>query len=184
MKRIRLITFLLVFILLTGGLQACAYAKKNKKKKNNDKAVETSVDSSTKSNNSGADYYETLELDEDASYDTKDEVCAYLVQFHRLPSNYMTKKDARDEGWEGGALNQVIPGKCIGGDCFGNYEGILPEKDGREYHECDIDTLGRSGRGARRIIYSGDDDNEEWNIYYTDDHYETFTLLWGEDDYE
>lgn len=160
--------FLLAFILLTGSMQACAFAKKNKNNKNADES----------------NYYETLELDEDASYDTKDEVCAYLVQFHRLPSNYMTKKDARNEGWEGGALNQVIPGKCIGGDYFGNYEGILPEKDGREYHECDIDTLGRSGRGARRIIYSGDDDNEEWNIYYTDDHYETFTLLWGEDDYE
>ena len=128
------------------------------------------------------DYYAAMELDEDGIYDTKDEVCAYLVQYHELPSNYMTKKEARNRGWEGGALNRVVPGRCIGGDRFGNYEEVLPVERGREYHECDIDTLNSSSRGAKRIVYSGDDDNEEWNIYYTDDHYETFTLLWGEDE--
>lgn len=163
-QRNRLAAVLLIFVLIAGGIQAFA---KNDHSGSGDET-----------------YYETLEIDKDASYDTKDEVCAYLVQFHSLPSNYMTKKEARKQGWEGGALNQVIAGRCIGGDVFGNYEGLLPEKDGRVYHECDIDTLTRSGRGARRIIYSGDDENEEWNIYYTDDHYETFTLLWGEDDYE
>ncbi len=130
------------------------------------------------------DYYESMDLEEDASYDTKSEVCAYLVQFHCLPSNYMTKKEARNLGWEGGALHLLIEGKCIGGDYFGNYDENLPVVNGREYHECDIDTLSGSGRGAERIVYSGDDDNGEWNIYYTDDHYETFTLLWGEDEYD
>ena len=184
-RRVRIIAFLMVFLLLTGGLQTGSFARsRHKKKKNNNQTVETDVSSSPEEKNAGTGDYETLELDEDGSYDTKDEVCAYLVQFRRLPSNYMTKKEARKEGWEGGALNRIIPGKCIGGDSFGNYEMALPEKDGREYHECDIDTLGQSKRGGRRIIYSGDDDNEEWNIYYTDDHYDTFTLLWGEDDYE
>ena len=129
------------------------------------------------------DYYMSLDISEDGEYDTKDEVCAYLVQYHELPSNYMTKKEARKLGWEGGALNRLIDGMCIGGDYYGNYEGVLPDIKGREYHECDIDTLSGSSRGPKRIVYSGDDDNEEWNIYYTDDHYETFTLLWGDDDY-
>ena len=129
------------------------------------------------------DYYMSLDVSEDGEYDTKDEVCAYLVQYHELPSNYMTKKEARKLGWEGGALNRLIDGMCIGGDYYGNYEGVLPDIKGREYHECDIDTLSGSSRGPKRIVYSGDDDNEEWNIYYTDDHYETFTLLWGDDDY-
>lgn len=128
------------------------------------------------------DYYMSLDVSEDGEYDTKDEVCAYLVQYHELPSNYMTKKEARKRGWEGGALNRLIDGMCIGGDYYGNYEENLPDVRGREYHECDIDTLGRSSRGAKRIVYSGDDDNGDWNIYYTDDHYETFTLLWGSDD--
>lgn len=129
------------------------------------------------------DYYMSLDVSKDGEYDTKDEVCAYLVQYHELPSNYMTKKEARKLGWEGGALNRLIDGMCIGGDYYGNYEGVLPDIKGREYHECDIDTLSGSSRGPKRIVYSGDDDNEDWNIYYTDDHYETFTLLWGDDEY-
>ena len=59
---------------------------------------------------------------------------------------------------------------------FGNYEGLLPKKKGRSYYECDIDTVGKRSRGAKRIIYSNDG-----LIYYTDDHYESFTLLYGEE---
>lgn len=109
-------------------------------------------------------------IDEDGEYYDKDNVALYLVTYHRLPGNYITKKEARALGWEGGALEPYAPGKAIGGDYFGNYEGILP--DDVEYHECDIDTKGKK-RGAKRIIYS-----ENWDIYYTDDHYETFTQLY------
>ena len=59
---------------------------------------------------------------------------------------------------------------------FGNYEGLLPEADGRTYAECDIDTLGADSRGAKRIVFSNDG-----LIYYTEDHYETFELLYGEE---
>ena len=59
---------------------------------------------------------------------------------------------------------------------FGNYEGLLPEADGRTYTECDIDTLGADSRGAKRIVFSNDG-----LIYYTEDHYETFELLYGEE---
>ena len=100
----------------------------------------------------------------------------YLHTYGKLPSNYITKKEAQKLGWEGGSVEQVAPGKCIGGDWYGNYEGLLPAKEGREYHECDIDTLGEKKRGARRIIYSNDG-----LIYYTEDHYESFTLLYGEE---
>lgn len=115
-------------------------------------------------------------LDEDASYTSKDDVALYIYQYGKLPSNFMTKIEARELGWTGGSLENYAPGMCIGGDYFGNYEGLLPEKDGREYHECDIDTLGAKSRGAKRIIFSNDG-----LIYYTDDHYETFTLLYGEE---
>lgn len=181
-RRIWLVSLLLIFVLAIGSTSVYAVTIgellgwESTGKDKDDKYESTGK--------SKDDKYESMELTEDGSYDTKDEVCAYLVQYHRLPSNYMTKKEARLEGWEGGALNRTVSGKCIGGDVFGNYEQLLPEKDGRTYHECDIDTLGESSRGGKRIIYSGDDENEEWNIYYTDDHYETFTLLWGKDDYE
>ena len=171
------------------GSDAQSFRDDSSRRDQEKKGGSLSADGKDKSGNDGKNKssevdYESLELEEDGTYDSKDEVCAYLIRYHRLPDNYMTKKEARKMGWEGGSLDRLIPGRSIGGDFYGNYEGTLPEKDGREYHECDIDTIGSSGRGPKRIIYSGDDDNEEWNIYYTDDHYESFTLLWGEDDYE
>ena len=58
---------------------------------------------------------------------------------------------------------------------FGNREGLLPDAPGRTWTECDINTLGASGRGAERIVFSNDG-----LIYYTPDHYESFTLLYGQ----
>lgn len=110
-------------------------------------------------------------IDENGIYDQKDDVALYLITYEHLPSNYMTKDEARKYGWEGGALSQVIEDKCIGGDVFGNYEGILPEED--TYYECDIDILGKTSRGAERIVWSDD-----FDVYYTEDHYETFELLY------
>lgn len=113
-------------------------------------------------------------LDGHGSYDQKDDVALFIKTFGRLPGNYITKAEARSLGWEGGSLEPYAPGKCIGGDRFGNYEGLLPE--GGDYKECDIDTLGKSSRGAKRIVFS-----PEGDLYYTDDHYESFTRLFPGD---
>ena len=115
-------------------------------------------------------------IDENGVYTTKDDVALYIYTYGRLPDNFITKKEAQALGWEGGSLEPYAPGMCIGGSYFGNYEGLLPEKDGREYTECDIDTLGAKSRGAKRIVFSNDG-----LIYYTDDHYESFELLYGEE---
>ena len=115
-------------------------------------------------------------IDKAGSYTTKDDVSLYLQTYGHLPDNFMTKNEARALGWEGGGLDPYADGMCIGGDRFGNYEGLLPEKDGRSYTECDIDTLHASSRGAKRIVFSNDG-----LIYYTDDHYESFTLLYGDE---
>ncbi len=117
------------------------------------------------------------DIAEDGVYTSKEDVALYLHTYGKLPGNFITKKEAKALGWEGGSLEPYAPGKCIGGDYFGNYEGNLPEKSGREYHECDIDTLGADSRGPKRIVYSNDG-----LIYYTEDHYETFTLLYGDED--
>ncbi len=114
-------------------------------------------------------------LDENGYYTAKDDVALYLHTYGRLPDNFITKAQARSLGWEGGDLRPYAPDRTIGGDRFGNYEGLLPAKKGRTYFECDIDTLGKSSRGAKRIVYSSDG-----LIYYTGDHYESFTLLYGE----
>lgn len=115
-------------------------------------------------------------LDEGGEYTSAEDVALYLHPYAHLPQNFITKKDARALGWNGGGLDDYADGKCIGGDRFGNYEGLLPDAPGREYHECDIDTLHAASRGAKRIVYSNDG-----LIYYTEDHYESFILLYGEE---
>lgn len=114
-------------------------------------------------------------IDENGSYTTKEDVALYIHTYSKLPSNFITKSEAEKLGWEGGSLEPYAPGKCIGGNKFGNYEGLLPKKDGRTYTECDIDTLGADKRGAKRIVFSNDG-----LIYYTEDHYESFELLYGD----
>lgn len=116
------------------------------------------------------------QIDEDGAYTTKDDVALYIHTYGHLPDNFITKKDAQALGWPGGSLEPYAPGKCIGGSRFGNYEGLLPEADGRTYTECDIDTLGADSRGAKRIVFSNDG-----LIYYTEDHYKSFELLYGEE---
>ena len=114
-------------------------------------------------------------IDEEGWYSGKEEVTLYLLTYGQLPQNFITKKDAKELGWPGGSLEPYAPGMSIGGDRFGNYEGALPEADGRHYTECDIDTQGAEKRGAKRMIFSNDG-----LIFYTEDHYKTFTLLMGE----
>ena len=115
-------------------------------------------------------------LDEDGSYTTKEDLALYIRTYGHLPPNFITKKEAEKLGWSGGSLESYAPGCCIGGDRFGNYEGSLPAEEGRIYKECDIDTQGARSRGAKRIVFSNDG-----LIYYTEDHYKTFTLLYGEE---
>ena len=109
-------------------------------------------------------------------YSDKEHVAAYLRAFQELPPNYITKKEAQALGWVSsqGNLWEVAPGKSIGGDRFGNYEGQLPEAKGRKYFECDIDYAldqerYRGGRNGKRIIFSSDG-----LIFFTEDHYNTF----------
>ena len=114
--------------------------------------------------------------DPDGSYTSKEDVALYIHLYGCLPSNFITKSEARKLGWKSGSVEKYAPGKCIGGDRFGNYEGLLPKAAGRTYYECDIDTLGGKSRGAKRIVFSNDG-----LVYYTSDHYASFTLLYGEE---
>lgn len=110
-------------------------------------------------------------IDRDGEYTSRDDVALYIYTYSCLPRNFITKNEARDLGWQSkeGNLWDVAPGMSIGGDYFGNYEGLLPDGDWRE---CDIDYTG-GYRGAQRIIYGKDG-----NVYYTSDHYESFTQLY------
>lgn len=117
---------------------------------------------------------DTAQIHEDGTYTTKEDVALYIHAYGCLPSNFVTKDEAKQAGWEGGSLEKYLPGKCIGGDRFGNREGLLPDAPGRTWTECDINTLGASSRGAERIVFSNDG-----LIYYTGDHYDSFEPLYG-----
>lgn len=113
-------------------------------------------------------------IDEDGWYDTLEEVAEYIHTYGKLPGNFITKNEARDLGWVSseGNLWEVAEGMSIGGDKFGNREGLLPEAEGRVWYECDINYRG-GFRGSERIVYSNDG-----LIYYTADHYESFDKLY------
>lgn len=108
------------------------------------------------------------------AFSTKDEVAAYIHKFNSLPSNFITKKEAEDAGWDSRKENlwQVTDKKSIGGDRFGNREGLLPKAGNRKYYECDINYSGGS-RGPERIVYSNDG-----LVFYTGDHYKNFERLY------
>lgn len=109
------------------------------------------------------------ELDKDGYYYDVESVVLYLDTYDKLPDNFITKSEARALGWEGGSVEDYKEGAAIGGDKFGNREGILPDNS---YTECDIDTNGKSSRGARRLVFSDDG-----QYYYTEDHYDSYVEI-------
>ena len=122
----------------------------------------------------GAGAASGVSVSEDGTYTDKYHVALYLHLYQKLPANYISKTKAKKAGWdaEKGNLWDVCPGKSIGGGTFYNDDSLLPEKSGRTWKECDIDYAG-GYRGAKRICYSNDG-----LIFYTDDHYQSFTQLY------
>ena len=123
----------------------------------------------------GADTEDEISVEEDGWYYSKDEVALYIHTYGRLPENFVSKREAEEAGWSGGSVERYKDDAAIGGDRFGNYEGLLPKAKGRTWTECDINTYKKSSRGPERIVFSNDG-----LIYYTPDHYESFELLYGE----
>lgn len=156
---------LLLTILLTFGLIGCSEAEIA--------AFVEVAEVLTEATTESTDSYTDGSISEDGWYYSAEDVTEYIVTYGELPDNFITKNEARELGWEGGSVEDYAPGYAIGGDRFGNYEGLLPEDE--IYYECDIDTYGEDSRGAKRIVFSDD------LIYYTEDHYETFELLYAEE---
>ncbi|MFD6287377.1 ribonuclease domain-containing protein [Streptomyces sp. NPDC060205] len=58
------------------------------------------------------------------------------------------------------------------GTVFGNFERELPRHERGHYHEYTVRTPGERDRGARRIVTGRDGE-----VYYTDDHYNSFRAV-------
>lgn len=123
-----------------------------------------------KDDSSSAESTSFIPTEEGYYYDLEN-VVLYIEYYGELPDNYITKDEARALGWKGGTPERYLEGSAIGGDRFGNREGLLPKGN---YTECDLNTLGEDERGAERLVFS---DSE---YYYTEDHYESFTQVWVE----
>lgn len=137
--------------------------------------AETAADVPVSTEESG----EQTELPIEGSYYYDlENVVLYLYLYDELPPNYITKSEAEALGWSGGSVERYQDGAAIGGDRFGNREGLLPTASGRKYTECDLDTLGASSRGAKRLVFSNDG-----LYFYTDDHYESFNEVIVQEDY-
>lgn len=113
-------------------------------------------------------------VSENGQYSDPESVALYLHSFGHLPDNYLTKAEAEALGWDNsqGNLWEVAPGSSIGGDRFGNREGLLPTASGRQYYECDVNYAG-GFRGGERIVWSNDG-----LIFYSNDHYASYTQLY------
>lgn len=173
---LRILAAVLMMLMALSVFSGCAGAggRSGKNSKETTAAQTTASEAATQAPETEAPA-ETVR--EDEAYYSRDDVAEYLYLYEHLPDNYITKNEAKKLGWisNKGNLWDVAPGKCIGGDNFGNREGYLPDKKGRKYYECDVNYEG-GFRKADRIIYSNDG-----LIYYTEDHYNTFELLYGEE---
>lgn len=158
---------LLLIILVTFVLAACSPIE----------TIMEGIDSNIDTIEGNIEENSEENISEDGYYTDKDDVSLYIHTFDKLPNNYISKKEAMELGWQSsqGNLWDVTEKKSIGGDRFGNREGKLPIKEGRQYYECDINYEG-GYRGSERIVYSNDG-----LIYYTKDHYENFVLLYGDE---
>lgn len=158
-------------------------SSKNIKSSSSEKFSSSSNEKSSSSTNipSLNEIYQNIE--ESATCTIRDSVAAYLCKFDHLPSNYVTKDKGKalyeEQGntfskWNFNPWTTI--GVMIGGDSFDNYSTGKPEyyhpsiPEGA-YHEADLQ-YNASNRGTKRLVYQGN-----CVIYYTADHYETFTQL-------
>lgn len=144
---------------------------------------EVEVPASSSSENSLSNIYEAVV--ENGIYTTRDSVAAYLCKFGVLPKNYVNKATGKIlyEEETGNAFSKwnfnpwTTIGVMIGGDTFNNYaddpnpDYYHPSLPEGSYREADVDYYAEN-RGFKRLVYA-----DECVIYWTADHYETFTLL-------
>lgn len=144
---------------------------------------EVEVPVSSSSENSLSNIYEAVV--KNGIYTTRDSVAAYLCKFGVLPKNYVNKATGKIlyEEETGNAFSKwnfnpwTTIGVMIGGDTFNNYaddpnpDYYHPSLPEGSYREADVDYYAEN-RGTKRLVYA-----DECVIYWTADHYETFTLL-------
>lgn len=167
----------IVMMLVILAIALFSYLNQEKPGNQNSENTETSIvettDETTDESTVGVEVSSasgTLNLDEQSPYYEAEDVALFIHTYGKLPDNYLTKGEANDLGWdsEKGNLWEVTDKMVIGGDRFGNREGLLPNKQSRIWYECDVNYEG-GYRNGERLVFSNDG-----LIYYTGDHYASF----------
>ena len=134
------------------------------KRKQDSEIAENTIGKDEKANR------EEISLEEHSIQNLTNEVKVinYVKSNHELPEYYITKSEARKQGWvpSEGNLCDVLPGKAIGGDKFSNREKTLPS--GKQYCEADVN-YNCGNRNADRIVFT-----KEGEVYLTKNHYKSF----------
>ena len=169
-KAFNLLALILTILMVFAGCTSINYDIDSE----NNTPIKENTDDSDLNNEENIQNQVETAIDEDGTYTDPYQVAEFIHTYNKLPSNFITKKVAIELGWESekGNLWEVTDKMSIGGDKFGNREGLLPKKEDRIYYECDVNYEG-GYRGAERIVFSNDG-----LIFYTDDHYESFTQLY------
>lgn len=158
-----------ILILIIGliiGAFAMHLFKTYKIEKRSEAPNAVSVNSEFKDENSRTSFNENGKDISELTNETM--VINYVKSHHELPDYYITKAEARQQGWQPsqGNLCDVLPGKAIGGDHFSNREKKFPK--GEQYFEADVN-YNCGNRGADRIVFTKNGD-----VWLTHDHYKTF----------
>ncbi len=169
-KAFNLLALILTILMVFAGCTSINYDIDSE----NNTPIEENTDDSDLNNEENIQNQVETAIDEDGTYTDPYQVAEFIHTYNKLPPNFITKKAASELGWESekGNLWEVTDKMSIGGDKFGNREGLLPKKEDRIYYECDVNYEG-GYRGAERIVFSNDG-----LIFYTDDHYKSFTQLY------
>jgi len=139
--------------------------KKNKEVINSEVSINANNNENFKENKTSRSPNFSGNIDE---LTNKNTVINYVKSNHRLPDYYITKGEARKQGWVAskGNLCDVLPGRAIGGDNFSNREKTLPS--GNKYFEADVN-YNCGNRNADRIVFT-----KNGEVWLTKNHYKSF----------
>jgi len=152
--------------LLSAFLVMYIFQNNKLEKKNRDSATTEAASNSENSGEINSSVSKNTENIDELTNENK--VINYVKATRRLPDYYVTKSEAKKNGWvpSKGNLCEVLPGKAIGGDRFSNREKQLPGKE--QYYEADVN-YNCGNRNADRIVFT-----ENGEVYLTKDHYKSF----------
>lgn len=162
-QKTKIVLFFLIGAL--AGMFAMYVFSNYKIEKKNSETAQTETKKNRNYENTKPQHHNSTNIDE---LTQEDVVIDYVKKNHRLPEYYITKNEAKSQGWiaSQGNLCDVLPGRAIGGDKFTNREKQLPK--GEQYFEADVNyNCGR--RNADRIVFTKNGD-----VYLTKNHYKTF----------